>query len=196
MDKYECKIVLVCPVASWFRGNDLEFVFEKLSEYKENGIGDAWLKIKSDDDLTFCFSLQQAMANLTCNYITRVEHPLISIYTNDKKCVETLTNLDSSRVKYITIPSKAGITSNTVVVKTLDYDYKIHMGRTRKSYSDFLVWSENNKKIRLPRRMKTDLGKISSWGGGHFYVKGENTLTMVKLFLGSDIHKIEHVIKA
>ena len=195
MNKYECKIVLVCPVASWFRGNDLESVLEKLSKYKENGIGEVWLKIKSENDLTFCFSLQHAMTQLGDCYVTRIEHPLISVYTNDKACIELLSNLDSSRVKYITIPNKTGITSNTVVVKTLDYDYKIHMGRTRKNYIEFLTWSENNKKIRLPKRIKADLSKMSSWGGGHFYVKGENTLTMVKLFLGSDIHKIESVIK-
>jgi hypothetical protein len=197
MNKYKYKIVLVCPVANWFRGNDLDHVLLKLNELSQTKNPAAWIKIKGPDDEEYCRNLHTSMKNLV-DYELRVEHPLINIYTNNTQHLESLSALDASRVKYVSIPNKNNpdLVSNSVIVKKLDFDYKIHMGRTRQEYNNFLKWAENNKKIRLSKKLIRDLGKSSSWGGSYFYVKGESNLTMVRVFLGSDIAKIESVIKA
>jgi hypothetical protein len=70
------------------------------------------------------------------------------------------------------------------------------VGRTRKSFPDFLTWASKINKVRLTKRTKNELAKEKSWGGYYFYVKDEKTLTMVKIFLGNHIQTVEKVIKA
>ena len=197
MKKYKYKIVLVCPVANWFRGGDLENVIDKLNHLETTGISPPWVKIRSDEDKLFCRNLHAALTKID-NYELRIEQPFVNLYTNDPKHIEKLAAIDESRVKYISLPNKNNpdLVAGTVIVKKLDYDYKIFMGRTRKNHSNFVNWSASNNKIRLTPTVKKHLNKDSSWGGGYFYVKGEQTLTMVRVFLGGDIAKIESVIKA
>ena len=132
------------------------------------------------------------------DYTIRIEHPWINFYTNDTKHVELLTALNPGQIKYVCIPNKANpsLQPRSVIVKTLDFGFKIHMGTTRQDYINFVNWSKNNSKIRLTRKSERDLSKAKSWGGSYFYVKDEKTLTMVKVFLGSDINRIEAVLKA
>lgn len=197
MNKYKYKIVLVCPVASWFRGNDLAFVASKLDELIDTGQHPPWLKIRTADDLEFCRTLHSAMSMLT-DYELRIEHPLINVYTNAPINLEKLAVIDPDRVKYISIPNKSNpeLSNNTVIVKKLDYDYKIFLGKTKQNHTTFVEWSKNNKKIKLTPTAKRSLSRNTSWGGSYFYVKGEQTLTMVRMFVGDSIAKIETVIKA
>lgn len=192
-NKYKYKIVLVCPVAGWFRGNKLDFVLEKLTE----GNFPPWVKIKTKADLDYCFELQKTMSSLT-DYELRIESPLINFYTNTTTNLEKLSALDANRVKFICLPNKSSPTlaENNIIVKTLDYKYKVHLGATRQEYLSFVGWCNGNDKIRLTKRAAKDLSKNFSWGGGYFYIKDDKTMTMVKLFLGSIITKTELVIKA
>jgi hypothetical protein len=192
-NKYKYKIVLVCPVAGWFRGNKLDFVLEKLTE----GDFPPWIKIKTKADLDYCFALQKLMSTFS-DYELRVESPLINFYTNTTSNLEKLAALDDNRVKFICLPSKGNpeLEKNSIIVKTLDYNYKLHLGATKQEYASFVKWCEDNDKIRLPKRAKLDLSKTFSWGGAYFYVKDDKTLTMVRMFLGTAVSKIETVIKA
>lgn len=195
-NKYKYKIVLVCPAAGWFRGNKLDYALEKLTEVKESGKYPPWFKIRTKDDLDYCFNLQQLMSNLV-DYELRIESPLINFYTNTASNLEKLAALDENRVKFISLPNKtvSNLEKNTVIVKKLDYKYKAHLGATREEYSSFVTWCENNNKIRLTKSAKRDLSKSRSWGGSYFYVKDDNALTIVRMFLGSNIVKLETVIK-
>jgi hypothetical protein len=47
----------------------------------------------------------------------------------------------------------------------------------------------------MPKRAKRDLSRNSNTGGGFFYVKDEKVLTMVKMFLGRTITKVETVVQ-
>lgn len=192
-NKYKYKIVLVCPVAGWFRGNKLDFVLEKLNE----GVFPPWVKIKTQADVDYCFALQQLMTTLS-DYELRIESPRINFYTNTSANIEKLAALDEDRIKFICLPNKTSpnLEENTVIVKTLDYNYKIHLSATKQDYQSFLNWCDGNDKLRLPARVKKDLGRRNSWGGGYFYVKDDKTLTMVRMFLGAVISKVETVIKA
>ena len=82
------------------------------------------------------------------------------------------------------------------ILLLLDFGFKITMGSARQNLSSFVQWSKDNPKVRLPKRAKHDLSKDYSHGGSHFYVKDEKSLTLVKMFLGSYITKIETVIRS
>lgn len=192
-NKYKYKIVLVCPVAGWFRGNKLDFVLEKLKE----GVFPPWVKIKTQADVDYCFALQHLMTTLS-DYVLRIESPRINLYTNTTANIEKLAALNEDRVKFICLPNRTSpeLEAGTVIVKTLDYNYKVHLSATKQDYQNFLNWSTGNNKLRLPNRAKIDLSRKNSWGGSYFYVKDDKTLTMVRMFLGGAISKIETVIKA
>jgi hypothetical protein len=68
------------------------------------------------------------------------------------------------------------------------------MGKTRNSYASFISWTENNSKVKMTNNAIRDLGRDRSWGGCYFYVKDEKCLTMVKMFLGSEIGRIDRII--
>lgn len=192
-NKYKYKIVLVCPVSGWFRGNKLDFVLEKLNE----GVFPPWVKIKTQADIDYCFALQRLMSTLS-DYELRIESPRINFYTNTTANIEKLAALDEDRIKFVCLPNKTSpnLEENTVIVKTLDYNYKIHLSATKQDYQNFLNWCDGNDKLRLTNRAKKDLSRGTSWGGGYFYVKDDKTLTMVRMFLGAVISKVETVIKA
>lgn len=192
-NKYNYKIVLVCPVSGWFRGNKLDYVLEKLNE----GIFPPWVKIKTQADIDYCYKLRDLMTTLN-DYELRIESPRINLYTNDTATIEKLAALDEDRVKFICLPSRTSpvLEKDNVIVKTLDYKYKIHIGSTKQDYQSFLAWSVDNDKLRLTNRVKEDLSRRVSWGGSYFYVKDDKTLTMVRMFLGAVINRVETVIKA
>lgn len=198
MNKYQYKVVLVCPAASWFRGNQLDNVYENLTSLDNPGNKQpSWFKPKTQEEIDFCWSVYKMLVTLD-DYTIRVEHPLLNIYTNTSTNIEKLAGIDPGYVKYLSLPSRTApvLTTDTVIVKNLDFDYKVTIGRTRKEHQTFVNWTENNSNIRITNKCKKDLLKNASWGGSYFYVKGDKTLTMVRMFLGGEIGKIEHVIKA
>ena len=194
-NKYKYKIVLVCKSAGWFRGCNFEYVDERLVNQPVEK--DPWVTKLTHDEIYFTAKLCELFKKLT-DYEIRVENPFISFYTNNNADVEKIAKIDSSRVKYVSLP-KAGtetvLDNHSVIVKNLDFDYKVTMGKTRQNFSEFVAWCEDKDKIRMPKRAKRDLCKSACWGGSHFYVKGDKMLTMVKMFVGSYIHTVESVVK-
>ena len=84
MDKYQYKAVLVCPVASWFRGVNLEYIREKLLEIENKPLPldtPLWSKLRNKDDLEYCLKLEHRLSTIK-DFSVRVEHPLISLYSN------------------------------------------------------------------------------------------------------------------
>lgn len=198
MGKYQYKVVLVSPASHWFRGKNLKLVEQKLSSDKER---EHWLnpKGRTPNNKIFLQDLLETLKKFDVNeYDIRIETPLINVYTNNRMHIEALTSIDSESIKYVSLPSKTHppLKKGDVIVKNLDFDYKVYMGNTRHNYKDFLNWSVNNDKIKVTKKCTKDLNKERSWGGSYFYVKGEKTLTMVKMFLGSDISRVETIIKA
>jgi hypothetical protein len=191
---------LVCAAAHFFRGNNLEYAKERVDFLKAtNTVPSGWnKKVLNKEEIDFAESLIKNFSNMS-DYSVRVESPLLSFYTNSDKDAELVLKLDTSKVKYFSYPesveTETNLGTNKVLTKKIDFDYKITMGRTRDSFISFLDWCENNPKIRMPKRAKRDLERSHSWGGSYFYVKDAKTLTLVKLFVGSYINKVENVVK-
>jgi len=194
-NKYKYKIVLVNKGAFWFRGNNLDYVEQRL---ENNSSLLTWEKELTKTDREYNQKLLLLFRQCD-DYDLRIENPLLSFYTNNEKDISKLAKIDIFKVKYVVMPdanSQQSLNKNTVIVKKLDFDFKVSMGRTTQEFISFINWCEDNPKIRMPKRVKHDLSKSYSWGGGHFYVKDEKTLLMVKMFVGSWINKVEQVVKA
>jgi hypothetical protein len=194
LGKYKHKIVLVTPVASWFRTGDMQTIKSKISIVNTNISS----KLKADNLKKYAVDVCDLLIAYQDQYSVRVENPRLSIYTNDVIFLEKLAKLDETFVKFVVVPNNKNpeVIQGVVLVKNLDFDFKVHVGTSRTNHSNFVEWSKNNAKIRMPKRCCRDLQRDRSWGGSYFYVKDPKTLTMVKMFLGADISKVETVVKA
>lgn len=204
---YQYKIVLKCAGASLFRSGDMDGTLanlkkinldDKISKHGASGFAFAGYRagIKTQDDLDYAFKLQKQLKKLS-NIDVRVESPYISIYSNSKTDIDSLSKLDVGQVKYISVPPvKDSLEANTVLMPKMPFDYRITLGKTTQNHEAFVSWAESNSKLKLTKSCKRDLFKDRSWGGTHFYVSGENNLLLTKMHLGGAINKIERIIKA
>jgi hypothetical protein len=194
--KYQYKIVLVFSGAHLFRGAPSDVIADRIKHVKlETDIyaRKRWT-IKTEEELKYAVKLEHALSNLE-NFELRVETPWVTIYTNNKKDVDKLTNLDKSRVKYICEPLKGTtLEENTVILPKIKYDYRVTLGKTSQEYSTFITWADTNSKIKLTKSCKTELLRNTSWGGSYFYITGDNNLLMAKMHLCGAISKVERVV--
>jgi hypothetical protein len=193
---YRFKVVILCIFAGYFRGNAVHFAQQKLKEAKKTGSYPLWAKKATLQDVEFGLTLCKELLKLE-NYSLRIESPIISFYTNNENDIKSIVNIDSDAVKYVSMPEHyQNMERDTVYVKKLDYGFKVTMGRTTQAQTNFIQWAgSNTHKIRMPKRCLDDLAHNHSWGGGHFYVKDDKTLTMVKMFLGNSIARVDSVVK-
>lgn len=200
LDKFNYKISIITPGASFFRGKNLNYAEFRLKEFGPSDFSFKWSKIKNNDELNYCIKLLEYFKNFDSDeYELRVENPIISLYTNNTKYIEKIAGLSEKNVKFVWLPNNKikNLIPGKLIVKKLDYDYKISMASIRKrNYIDFISWAKNNSKIKLTNKFIRELSRDTSFGGSYFYVKDSKTLTIVKMFLGSDISKIEELIKA
>lgn len=195
--KYKYKIVLLSKAASWFRGGDMISIKKIITNAIQSPY--SWSHKLNKDDINYVLQLQIALSSMS-DFIIRVESPYINFYTNNSADVEKLAKIASDKVKYVCLPlpgSETLLDDRKVLVKNLDYSYRITMGRTRQNHEDFVNWCKGKEdRVRLPKSASKYLSKNNSWGGYYFYVKDDKTLTLVKMFLGEGINLVESVVKA
>lgn len=190
-NKYKYKIVLISKVASWFRGNNLAHV-KLLASHAQIQQGKL-----SKDDLDFAIKILTALSGMD-DFVVRVENPFLNVYTNTDSNVLKLSKLDTNRVKFICLPApntETLLNEDSVIVKKLDFDYKITMGKTLNSFESFVNWTRDNPNIKISKKAIKELSRDYSFGGYYFYVKGEKNLTLVKIFLGSNIQSVSNCVK-
>ena len=195
---YQYKIVLVCAGTQWFRSGDLEATLENLKKVKLGTTVHPYqmsTAIKTQEDLDFALKLQHTLSKMI-DFEVRVESPWISIYTNDKKSVDSIIKIDKSKIKYVCVPpDNALLEANTIIMPKMNYDYRVTLGKTTQEYQAFVEWAETSKKVKLTKSCKKDLLKARTWGGTHFYVSGDNNLLLTKMHLSGSISKIERIVK-
>lgn len=188
-NKYKYKAVIISKGTHLFRGNNLESVKESIKVSSK----------LTQDDQAFILNLYVFFKKAE-EYSIRIESPLLSFYTNSANDLEKIVKLDPSKIKYVSYPkpgSEALLDDKKIIVKNLDFEFKVTMGATRQDYTNFVSWCEDKQlKIKLPKRAQKQLARDKSWGGYYFYVKDEKTLTMVKVFLGGYIQSVEQLVKA
>ncbi len=199
MDKYQYKTVLVCPVASWFRGVNLEYVREKLLDIEDKPVPldtPLWSKLRNKKDLEYCLKLEHALSTIK-DFSIRVEHPLISLYSNNINDIVSISNIDPERVKYVSKPGndvRPRLEKNTVFLPKIKYGFKITLGKSTRSHENFVSWAAKSEHVKLTKSCIRDLSRSKSWGGSYFYAKDERSITMVRMFLTAEINRIDRVI--
>jgi hypothetical protein len=179
-----------------FRSGDWSATFEELKKINLNKNSLKYnAHIKSKDDLDYALNLANTLSRMQ-DLDIRVESPWISIYSNSKKDIDTLSKLDKLKVKYVSMPApNSSLTENTIVMPKMNYEFRITLGKTNHENSSFISWAETNKKCKLTKSCIRDLQKTRSWGGTHFYITGENNLLLTKMHLGGSIAKVERIVK-
>jgi hypothetical protein len=197
---YQYKIVLVCAGAQLFRNADMDDALEQLKKI-DLSITPSKLSwrttyIKTQDDLDYAFALQSSLCQLK-DIDVRIESPWVTVYANSKSDIDSLANLDETKVKYICVPPDSTLLdTDTVIMPKMDYDYRVTLGKTTQPNPAFVSWAESNKNCKLTKSCIRDLAKTRSWGGTHFYITGKNNLLMAKMHLAGAISKVERIIKA
>jgi hypothetical protein len=196
LDKYSYKVVIISALASMFRGNDLDSVSKKLAYYRvttNNKPVQYWSRHMSTNDIDLAENILHQL-NPMSDYVLRVEAPLISVYTNNLEDIKKITDNLTEFVKYVSL-SENELEKGIIYLKKIDFDYKITLGHIRTPQDSLVKWCDNNSKIRMPKTCKEQL-KLG-WGckQRYFYVKDDRSLIMVKMFLGSNIQRIDRVVK-
>lgn len=190
LGQYKYKVALITTTARWFRSDTFTKIPSKIDEYYTTSRRN---KLLRDEDVGYSLELYNVLKNYS-GYKLRIEHPILSIYTNDYQLVELLTRVNEIKVKYVSKPvDDREIPTGTILLKRTPYKYKVTFGKTTQSYASFVEWCESTELVKLSKATKLQLEK-ASWRGGSFYVKTEKGLTMVKIFLGPVITKLETII--
>ncbi len=190
-NKYKYKIVLLSKVAKWFRGNNLAHV-KLLANHAQVQQGKL-----TKNDIDFAIKILTTLGTMD-DYTLRVENPFLNVYTNTDDNILKLSKIDVSKVKFVCLPApntESLLNEDSVIVKKLDFDYKVTMGRTNNSFESFVNWTKNNPNIKISKKAIKELTRDYSFGGYYFYVKGEKNLTLVKVFLGSNIQAVSNCVK-
>jgi len=196
LDTYRYKVVIVSALASMFRGNDLDSVSKKLAYYRLNTNTKPvqyWSRHMSTDDIDLAEHILKLLSPMS-DYVLRVEAPFISAYTNNLEDIKKITDNLTDFVKYVSL-SENELEKGVVYLKKIDFDYKVTLGHIQTPQVPLVKWCDDNSKIRMPRTCKEQL--VRGWGckQRYFYVKDDRSLIMVKMFLGSNIQRIERVVK-
>ncbi len=190
--KYKYKVVFTSGVAGWFRSGDADSI---IKHYEDNDY--YYARKASPNEKTHAKKLGELLKTID-SWAARVETPCVSLYLDTEDDLEKVVQSCKSRLKYVEIPDPKNqnlLAEGTVLVKKLDFGFKVSLGASTQNHSNFVQWCENNPKIRMPKRAKRDLSKDENAGGGFFYVKDEKVLTMVKMFLGRTITRVETVVQ-
>ena len=189
---YQYKIVLVCSGSGFFRNKEFSAIIDELNS--SNTIPHRSSSIKTLADKIYAISLASELSKMA-DIDLRVESPWISVYSNNKKDVEKLAKLDASRVKYICEPAGNNLTSDTIIMPKINYDFRVTLGKTTQPNPAFIEWADKSTKCKLTKSCIRDLQKPRSWGGTHFYISGDNNLLVAKMHLGGSIAKVEQIVK-
>lgn len=188
--KYQYNIVLVCAFSHVFRGTNSDAYFNRINrEEKSLKTSTTWRTLA---DLGYTKKIYTALTDMD-DYCTRVEFPVVTIYTNNYSDIVALRDIDVDKVRRISMPH-TNLTVGTIYMPTIDYEYRVTIGRTEQKYLDFLEWADAINKLRITNSCREMLSQHASYGGGHFYVTGENMLLMCRMQLAGIKLTVDRIV--
>ncbi|NDG30412.1 hypothetical protein EB118_10105 [bacterium] len=196
LDKFRYKIVVVSRLSQVFRGRDIEDAAEKIAHWRENKTFPGWVYNGVASDLDRAYNIVKAFQKVS-DYKLMVSSPFLTFYTDKFDDFKQVSKELFDYVKYISMPEDANpvLEKNTVYLKRIDYDFKITITQRIPNNESFFKWCTGNDKIRMPRRCRDHVRRGWRSGDSYFYVKDAKTLSMVQMFLGSNIQRIDRVVK-
>lgn len=197
LDKFRYKIVLITKFAPMFRNKNMEEIVNKISYYKSIGKFPLYVWTGDLSDYNIGLDIAQGFLSTKSEYKVMVSSPFLTFYTDDETDFKNLTKLLKSNIKYVSIPSDnvPVLEKNTVYLKRIDFDYKVTISNRIDNNESFFKWCRDNDKIRMPERCQRHVKRGWRVGDSYFYVKDAKSLSMVQMFIGSNIQRIDRVIK-
>lgn len=188
--KYQYSVVLVCAFSHVFRGTNSDTYFKRIDrESKSLKTSTTWRSIA---DLLYTKEIYNELTAMD-DYCTRVEFPTVTIYTNNHRDIIALRDIDIAKVRSINLPP-ANLTPGTVYMPTIDYEFRVTIGKTDKPCLDFLEWADAINKLRITKSCRDMLTQDASYGGGHFYVTGDNMLLMCRMQLAGVKLTVDRIV--
>ncbi|NBP58705.1 hypothetical protein EBU71_19620, partial [bacterium] len=166
------------------------------AHWRENKTFPGWVYNGVASDLDRAFNIVKAFQKVS-DYKLMVSSPFLTFYTDKFDDFKQVSKELFDYVKYISMPedTRPVLEKNTVYLKRIDYDFKITLTHRVPNNESFFKWCIGNDKIRMPRRCRDHVRRGWRSGDSYFYVKDAKTLSMVQMFLGSNIQRIDRVVK-
>lgn len=181
---YKYKVVFKSIKSSWFRKNAFKSLTRKIES------------LYDDANTLFLKKVIDCLKPMD-NYHIRVESPYVAFYTDNQEDAEKFLDIVVPFLKYVQYPKPGTeeiLDEGLSITKNMTYKYRVTMGRTTKSYPEFISWIEKMGKIGNGAKWELNNAR-GSWGGYYFYVKDDKSLTMTKLMVGNTIRRIETLTK-
>lgn len=137
----------------------------------------------------------------------RVEGSIFSVYCKDRALFETISKdcakyvvaeyapASDAELEYMSNNSAKKVLCNHIPFNKYPYKVHIRYNTPQNTRSSFKKWTENyGSKIKLVSATYNWLNGIDSYNNLIMYVEDKSTLSMVCMFLGSSIAKIEEFI--
>lgn len=206
-DKFLYRLTFKNVLATIFRNKNLYVARQRLDELQNaadndqpllmrNFLREVPIKVQSLNDAKMFYS----HISTRSDYILRIEHPSISLYSNDKNWLLDLgEKLDYNKFnacsfsgpsdKYISLLQN---TNNVIVVQNPpEFKYKVTLGV--QTNNEFVKWIKNNPdKVKAG---KTFLNASKNFGGTgmYFYARDKKILQLISL-MGVNIRRIDKLI--
>jgi len=203
-DQYLYKLIVTNPIVSIFREKNLTFAREQLDklqlEYELNSslLFSSYLRtIKLSEAEFTAAKILLAEFSMHKNYKLRVESPKVAIYSNNKVWIDTLLGKPLAITEFCE-PNKSNIkllVKNNIVIndKNFKYNYKITLkDKVNEQFYNWLVTNPN--KVKIGDVCLESIKRGNYVRGFYFYLKGEQTLSIVNLMIGAEIARIDNIV--
>lgn len=197
LDKYRYKIVLVTKFAPIFRNKDIELIISKILSWKSVNRFPPYIWSGEKFDYDIALLIARTFQTAGHEYRVMVNSPFVSYYTDNEDDFYSISKLLKNSIKYVSVPSNdiPNLEKNTIYLKRIDFDYKVTISNRIDNNESFFKWCRDNDKIRMPERCQRHVKRGWRVGDSYFYVKDAKSLSMVQMFIGSNIQRIDHVVK-
>ena len=198
LDKYRYKVVLTTKFAPMFRNKDISAIINKIQYWKSVDKFPPYIYGGQKSDYDIGLNIANTINSSSAEYKVMVSSPWISFYTDNEADFTSLTKTLKNQIRYISMPSEKDsvLEKNTIYLKRIDFDYKVTISNRIDNNESFFKWCRDNDKIRMPERCQRHIKRGWRVGDSYFYVKDAKSLSMVQMFIGSNIQRIDRVVKA
>jgi len=196
LDKFRYKIVLVSKFAPTFRNKDIESIISKILYWKSVDKFPPYIWSGDSSDYEIGLLIARTFQSAVHESKIMVSSPFISFYTDDENDFKNISKILKNLIRYISIPSESTpvLEKNTVYLKRVPFGFKVTISHRIDNHESFFNWCRDNDKIRMPERCQRHIKRGWKVGDSYFYVKDSKTLSMVQMFIGSNIQRIDRVI--
>lgn len=206
-DKFLYRLTFTNILATIFRNKNLYHARQRLDElqyaadndqplFMRSFLREVPIKVQSLNDAKIVYSHLSTRSD----YILRIQHPRISLYSNDKKWLLDLREkleINSEKECTFSGPSDECIpllqNSNHVIVVSTppEFKYKVTLGI--QTNNEFVNWIKDNPDKVKAGKIFLDASKNFGGTGMYFYARDKKILQLITL-MGINIRRIDKLI--